>query len=305
MWEASAFVTGAVLVIAGALSLLYPLRWVGIRTRGIAFIVIAAGFLAVALGTQMLDSYLVYLGFALAVLGSISLIRPLRFLYVRTRPLALGALIFGVLLSLSTALIPYGEKKAVTTATRLDDWMPRWQVDERHSIEIAAPPERVFASIHAVRADEIVLFRTLVAIRRCGMIGPESILNPPEEQPLLDVATRTSFILLTNDAPREIVVGTVIAAPREARTTGKLEPDLFRKNLRPGVALAAMNFLVAPNGTAGSTVTTETRIFANTPAVLRRFGIYWRIIHPGSDLIRRMWLRAIAQRAEAAATTAR
>ena len=305
MWEASAFVLGAVLVAAGALSLLYPLRWVGIRTRGVAFVVIAAGFLVVALGTQMLDSYLVYLGFVLAVPGLISLIRPLRFLYLRTRSLALGALIFGVLLSLSTALIPYGEKKAVTTATRLDEWMPRWQVDERHTIEIAAPPERVFASIHAVRADEILLFRTLVAIRRCGAPGPESILNPPEELPLLDVATRTSFILLTDDAPREIVVGTVIAAPREARATGKLEPDLFRKNLRPGVALATMNFLVAPNGSAGSIVTTETRIYANTPAVLRRFGVYWRIIHPGSDLIRRMWLRAIAQRAEAAATTAR
>ena len=90
----------------------------------------------------------------------------------------------------------------------------------------------------------------------------------------------------------------MIAAPREARTTGKLEPDLFRRSLRPGVALATMNFLVEPNGRAGSTVTTETRIYANTPEVLRRFGVYWRIIHPGSDIIRRMWLRAIALRAE-------
>lgn len=305
MWEASAFGVGAVLVAAGVLSLLYPLRWVGIRTRGIAFVVIAAGFLVVALGGGMLDSYFVYFGFVLAAAGFISLLRPLRFLYIRTRRLALAVVVFGILVSVGTALIPYGERKAATATTKLDEWMPRWQVDERHTIEIAAPPEKVFASIHAVRADEILLFRTLVAIRRCGATGPESILNPPEEQPLLDVATRTSFILLTNDAPREIVVGTVITAPREARATGKLEPDLFRKTLRPGVALATMNFLVAPNGRAGSTVTTETRIYANTPAVLRRFGVYWRIIHPGSDLIRRMWLRAIAQRAEAAATTAR
>jgi hypothetical protein len=299
IWEASAFAAGAALVVAGALSLLYPLRWIGIRTRAIAFVVIAAGFLVVALGAGMLDSYFVYFGFALAVVGLISVLRPLRFLYLGTRRLALVMVVFGILLSVATALIPYGEQKSATAATKLDEWMPRWQVDERHTIEIAAPPEKVFASIHAVRADEILLFRTLVAIRRCGTTGPESILNPPEEQPLLDVATRTSFILLTDDAPREIVVGTVIAAPREVRATGKLEPDLFRKNLRPGVALATMNFLVAPNRRAGSTVTTETRIYANTPAVLRRFGVYWRLIHPGSDLIRRMWLRAIAQRAEA------
>ena len=305
MWEASAFVVGAMLVAAGVLSLLYPLRWVGIRTRGIAFAVIAAGFLVVALGAGMLDSYFVYFGFALAVAGFISLLRPLRFLYIGTRRLALVVVAFGILVSVATALLPYGEQKAATAATKLDEWMPRWQVAERHTIEIAARPEKVFAAIHAVRADEILLFRTLVAIRRCGTSGPESILNPPEELPLLDVATRTSFILLTDDAPREIVVGTVVAAPRDARATGKLEPDLFRKNLRPGVALATMNFLVAPNGPAGSTVTTETRIYANTPAVLRRFGVYWRIIHPGSDLIRRMWLRAIAQRAEAPATAAR
>jgi hypothetical protein len=58
-----------------------------------------------------------------------------------------------------------------------------------------------------------------------------------------------------------------------------------------------MNFAVAPSQ-AGSIVTTETRVYANTPGALRRFGVYWRLIHPGSDLIRRMWLRAIAHRAE-------
>jgi len=29
----------------------------------------------------------------------------------------------------------------------------------------------------------------------------------------------------------------------------------------------------------------------------RRFAGYWRIIYPGSALIRRMWLRAVARRA--------
>ena len=98
--------------------------------------------------------------------------------------------------------------------------------------------------------------------------------------------------------PRELVVGTIIAAPRAVRESGRLEPDLFRKTLRPGIVLATMNFVVTPTEDGGSTVTTETRIYANSPAALRRFGIYWRLIHPGSDIIRRMWLRAIALRAE-------
>ena len=59
-----------------------------------------------------------------------------------------------------------------------------------------------------------------------------------------------------------------------------------------------MNFLVRPDDHGGSTISTETRIYANNQSALRRFAIYWRVIHPGSDIIRRMWLRAIKRRAE-------
>jgi len=40
-----------------------------------------------------------------------------------------------------------------------------------------------------------------------------------------------------------------------------------------------------------------TRVFASGPAARRRFAAYWRVIYPGSALIRRMWLRAIERRA--------
>jgi hypothetical protein len=59
-----------------------------------------------------------------------------------------------------------------------------------------------------------------------------------------------------------------------------------------------MNFLVTPDGRGGSNVSTETRVFAATEPMRRRFAVYWRIIHPGSDIIRRSWLRAIKERAE-------
>jgi hypothetical protein len=204
----------------------------------------------------------------------------------------------GLLLLLGILLLPYQDKEATSRTTKLDDWMPHWQVSERHTLQVAASPARIFAAIHEVRADEILLFGTLTAIRRGGGTGPENIMNAPEQKPLLDVATQTSFILLEEEAPRELVLGTVIAAPREARRSGRLEPDLFRKTLPPGVVLATMNFSVTPAGNGGSMLSTETRIYANSRSVLRQFGVYWRIIHPGSDIIRRMWLRAIALRAE-------
>ena len=59
-----------------------------------------------------------------------------------------------------------------------------------------------------------------------------------------------------------------------------------------------MNFRIEPDGKGGSRLSTETRVFATDAASRRRFAAYWRVIYPGSALIRRMWLRAVRLRAE-------
>jgi hypothetical protein len=246
----------------------------------------------------MLDSVLLYLGFAIALVGALSILWPLRFLRVRTRKAGAIVAAVGFLVAVAIFFLPARTKHVSTPTTKLDEWMPKWQFDEQHSIHIDASPQKVFDAIHAVRADEIFLFRTLIAIRRCGRPGPESIMNAPENKPLLDVATQTTFIYLADDAPREIVVGTVISAPHDISKPAKLTPEIFRTELPPGVVLATMNFLVTPDSGGGSTVSTVTRVYGNNVDSVRRFAIYWRIIYPGSDIIRRTWLRAIKRRAE-------
>ena len=114
---------------------------------------------------------------------------------------AAGGLLFFVM----ALALPVSENVVTMHTAKLDDWMPRWQIRERHVIPVAASPEKVFAAIHAVRADEIFLFRTLIAIRQCGQTGPESIMNAPEQKPILDVATQTTFVLLAEEAPSELV----------------------------------------------------------------------------------------------------
>ena len=289
---------GLGLILAGLVSLIWPMRFLCIRTRLVAAMVTAAGVFLEFIAGDMLDSFLLYLGLTLLFAGMMSLIWPLRFLEIRTRRRAAIVAAAGLPLFVMALALPVSAHTVTTHAVKLDDWMPRWQIRERHIIPIAAPPEKVFAAIHAVRADDIFLFRTLIAIRRCGQTGPESIMNAPEQKPILDVATQTTFVLLADEPPRELVIGTVVAAPPRARASGRLTPELFQKKLQPGVALATMNFLVTPDDHGGSTISTETRIYANNKSVLRRFAIYWRVIHPGSDIIRRMWLRAVKQRAE-------
>jgi hypothetical protein len=238
----------------------------------------------------MLSSVAFYAGGALTLAGAIALLRR------RTRRAGATLIAAGVVLAVVALAWPVSEERVTAKTTHLDDAMPRWQFNERHAIHVDAVPERVYDAIRNVRADEVSLFGTLTAIRRGGRKLPESIMNAGKTKPLLEVATSTTFIYLADDAPRELVVGTVIVAPRGTR--GHLTPEVFHKELPPGFALATMNFVVTPDAN-GSNVTTETRVYANDAASAREFAIYWRIIHPGSDIIRRMWLRAIKRRAEA------
>jgi hypothetical protein len=247
----------------------------------------------------MLGSFVVYCGLLVAAFGFVTVVKPSRRLRVPTRRRAAGVAAAGFGLVLIGVLLPAPERRVTHPRSHLDEFLPVWQFDEHHTLRIAAPPARVYEAIRAVRADEILLFRTLTWIRRGGQRQAESILNAGDRDPLLDVATRNGFLWLADDPPREVVVGAVVVAPRRiARSRRALTPDFFLKPPPPGFVLAAMNFDVRDDGAGGSLVSTETRVFATSTSARRRFAAYWRLIYPGSSLIRAMWLRAIRARAE-------
>lgn len=244
---------------------------------------------------SLIASAIVYTGFVVAFVGLLLVIRPTSRLGVPTRPRAMIVVGTGLLLALVGLRLPAREHRIAATTTRLDHFVPVWHFSERHALRIAAPPERVFAAIESVRANEIALFNALTWIRRGGRDLPEGILNAGVERPILDVALAGGFMRLAHEPPREIVIGTVVVGPRSGERVPRT-PEMFRATLPPGYAIAAMNFHVTPDG-AGSLVTTETRVFTSSVGARRGFGMYWRLIYPGSALIRVFWLRAVAARA--------
>ena len=242
----------------------------------------------------MWASAFVYVAAVVAAAGVLFAVKPIRRLGVtkRSRGLALAAV--GGLLVVAGLCLPATETRVGQVTSRLDEFAPAWQFREIHTIRIPASPERVFAAIKRVRADEIRFFHTLTWIRRGGRQAPPGILNAGQGEPIIDVALANGFVSLADDPPRELVIGTVVVAPPGTR--GTLTPQVFRQALPPGFALATMNFLVTPDGDGHTLVSTETRVFANSAAARRRFAAYWRSIYPGSAIIRRMWLRAIQRR---------
>lgn len=237
---------------------------------------------------------IVYAGLLLMVAGLVLAIKPIHRLRVRRRAQGLKIVAVGGALALVGFILPAPESRLTRVESRLDEFMPRWQFSESHTMKVAAPPATVYDAVKKVRASEIRLFRALTWIRRGGRDMSEGILNAGDDKPLIEVAKRGGFAILADDSASELVMGTVVVAPLHAFDT--LRATVFRANLPPGFAIAAINFRVLPDAN-GSLVTTETRVFASSPATKRQFARYWRLIYPGSALIRRMWLRAIARRA--------
>jgi hypothetical protein len=250
-------------------------------------------------GPSDMDILLVDLALALALLGLVSFVRPLRFLKVRTRRMALLVFGLGVVLLIVGLSLPVVPPRLPGPRMAIDDIVPSYQFGEHHEILVAAPPDRVLAAARAVTTREIRLFRLLTWLRspRFSDSGSESILNPGADRPILDVALRSGFVLLREQQDRELVFGAVVCCgvrlpPRSAEEFRALSGSLAR---------AVMNFHVEDIGGGASRLVTQTRVATTDPPSQRAFARYWRIIYPGSALIRIMWLRAIKTRAEAPA----
>lgn len=246
---------------------------------------------------NLLCVLLVDVGLAAIAVGVISLLKPLRFLRVRTRSAGATVLAAGVGLAALGILWPAGSIHIQAPRQRLDEIIPEYQFGELHETRVHASAEATFRAIRTVTAGEIRFFGLLTWIRSPHLPrrGRESMLNAPSEQPLLDVALRSGFFLVAEDPGREVVVGMLVCCGGAPRPRSGEE---LMTVSGPGLAKAFMNFRVDEEPGSVVRLTTQTRVFATDTAARRRFAAYWRTIYPGSAFIRRMWLAAIKKRAE-------
>jgi len=251
--------------------------------------------------TDWLLSTLWYGSFVTALVAFVAIVKPMRKLGLGTRMRSGAVVAVAAALILVQANCAPSEESVTTPITALDAVMPAYQFREVHTRTVNASPAHTLAAIKAVTVSEIALFKAFTTIRRFGRPGPESILYAPEHQPILTVATRSGFLLLA-DSEREIVVGSIVAAPPTFRPSTISAPvaQWFRNIEHAEVVKATMNFRLEPVGAQRTRVTTETRVFAVDSTGLRQFTPYWRTIFPGSWILRVTWLTAIAQRAERA-----
>jgi hypothetical protein len=160
----------------------------------------------------------------------------------------------------------------------LSDVLPRWDVRKRHSIDLAAPPERVWRALNETTLGDMPLARLLFRLRG---------LPTAPDRALLDLE---GFQRLAEEPGRELVVGGV-GRPWIPTARPRRDADV-RTFAEPGYAKMALNVTYD-----GHSLATETRVQLTDPRSRRWFKLYWLVVGPFSALIRRIWLRAIARRA--------
>ncbi len=262
-----------------------------------AIALVAVAFFALALRYVPFyaPSYLAWIGIAAALAGLVSLVRPLRFLGVRTRVHALAVALGGIGLTAAALLWPAGVTRAARPQQRLDRFMAEYQFVEVHEARVRAPMEAVVKAVREVSLADMPVAVWLMRIRAAA--SGRFRTPAPDPRPLLDVMVQpgSGFLALDLADPAELVYGMVgfVHKPKPPVTT----PEEFAAFTSPDGLRVAFNLRVVPEGDGVVRVSTETRCLANGEEARRTFARYWRIIYPGSAIIRRVWLDAIADRA--------
>lgn len=249
----------------------------------------------------MLASICLDVSLAAAGLGAFCLVHPLAVLGVPTRTGGAALLAGGVAAALLVALWPAPTRRA-SGQQAIDRFLERYNFHEFHSTRVKASREAVYRAVLDVTAGEIRWLTPLMAIRSFPAWLFQRHPHRPSDLPILEIATRGSFVYLVREPPREVVLGTVGQFWRLAGGAASPKPDgpqAFLALGDPAQAKAVMNFAIADAGGGSTLLTTETRIFAPEGNARRRFAAYWRLIYPGSSVIRVGWLAGIRKRAEA------
>jgi hypothetical protein len=183
---------------------------------------------------------------------------------------------------------------------KLDTFLPEYEFNEVHKIQVNAPPAKVFAAIKELTTAELsplvfvmLNLRSLPA-RLLGKVGKE------EQAPgsFLDSMYEGGFIRLVEVADQEIVFGLVGQFWKLVPTPGPdiATPEAFLAYNDPEFAKVAANLMVTPGANGSTQCSTETRVHVSDPRTRRKFAFYWRLICLGSGWIRVLWLRAIKER---------
>jgi hypothetical protein len=248
-------------------------------------------------------SYFFWIGVILAVTGLISLIQPLTFLFIMNRIIALSVVLGGVLMAAISLLYPVKTKHSPTTNQTIDDLMPGYAFNEIHDVCIKASPGKIKQVLQVTGVKDIPVAHLLMKIR--GIADEDVDLTDKASNNLVSSDTVSTpdfnfFVVAPDEWITVMILNSVIITNNENQTAPPEISTLeqFTSFKHPGYVKVVVNFRFISTNNDETILTTETRVQGIERRDSQVFGRYWRIIYPGSAIIRRVWLDTIKKKAQ-------
>jgi len=178
----------------------------------------------------------------------------------------------------------------------LDQFMPEYEVAERHHVRVAASPEMTLAAAAETDLQQSAIVRAIFRARELVLgAEPNAVARP---KGLMAQMTSLGWGVLAENPGREIVVG-AITQPWLANVVFRaLPPERFREFDEPGYVKIVWTLRADPAGSAASIFRTETRVTTTDSTARKRFRWYWARFSAGIILIRHFMLRNLKKEAE-------
>jgi hypothetical protein len=178
----------------------------------------------------------------------------------------------------------------------LDAFMPRYDVVERHHVDVSAPAAVTLRAACETDVNAMPLVRALFRGRELLLGAAPDMEHRPGG--LLAWTQSLGWRVLAEVPGREVVVGAA-TRPWEANVTFRpVPPAQFAGFDEPGYVKIVWTLRADPLSASASTFRTETRVVATDAAARARFRRYWAWLSPGIVMIRRLMLEPVKAAAE-------
>jgi hypothetical protein len=179
---------------------------------------------------------------------------------------------------------------------QLDEFMPEYEVAERHRVHVAAPAAITLSAAEDTDLQESTIIRAIINTRAMVLGAEPDALRRPKG--LLAEVLSLGWRVLAEERGREIVVGAVTQPWRANVVFRGLSREDFKTFREPGYVKIIWTLRADPSGPSQSIFRTETRVATTDRSARTRFRWYWARFSPGIVLIRRVMLRLLKAEAE-------
>jgi hypothetical protein len=192
--------------------------------------------------------------------------------------------------------IRFGSRRRDLRDSLLDRFMPEYDIIEHHEIPIDAGADAAFAAACGMDLQQSRIVRAIFKSREIFMGAEDS--SGRQTTSFLEQTKTIGWGVLAEIPGREIVLGAATKPWTANPVFEPVPPENFLAFNKPDYVKIAWTLRADPEGADHSVFRTQTSAIATDDDARSKFRLYWSLVSPGVNLIRRMSLGLVKSGAE-------